>query len=38
MAIHNNISDRMALSRLCFIQISALPTFDGCHWIEAVQF
>lgn len=27
--IHNNFSNRMALRRRCFIQISALSTFDG---------
>ena len=27
--IHNNFSNRMALCRRCFIQISALSTFDG---------
>ena len=26
---HNNFANRMALSRRCFIQISALSTFDG---------
>ena len=29
MVIHNNFSDRMALCRRRFIQISALSTFDG---------
>ena len=29
LVIHNNFSNRMALSRRCFIQISALSTFDG---------
>jgi hypothetical protein len=29
LAIHNNFSDRMALCRRRFIQISALSTFDG---------
>ena len=29
MVIHNNFSNRMALCRRCFIQISALSTFDG---------
>ena len=27
--IHDNCSNRMALRRRCFIQISALSTFDG---------
>ena len=27
--IHDNFSNRMALRRRCFIQISALSTFDG---------
>ena len=26
---HDNFSNRMALRRRCFIQISALSTFDG---------
>ena len=30
---HDNFTNRMALCRRCFIQISALSTFDG--WIEA---
>jgi hypothetical protein len=30
---HNNLTNRMALCRRWFIQISALSTFDG--WIEA---
>ena len=29
LVIHNNFSNRMALRRRCFIQISALSTFDG---------
>ena len=29
LVIHNNFSNRMALCRRCFIQISALSTFDG---------
>ena len=29
LVIHNNFSNRMALSRRWFIQISALSTFDG---------
>ena len=29
LVIHNNLSNRMALCRRCFIQISALSTFDG---------
>ena len=29
MVIHNNCSNRMALRRRWFIQISALSTFDG---------
>ena len=29
LVIHNNSSNRMALCRRCFIQISALSTFDG---------
>ena len=29
MVIHDNFSNRMALCRRCFIQISALSTFDG---------
>ena len=29
LVIHNNLSNRMALRRRCFIQISALSTFDG---------
>ena len=29
MVIHNNLSNRMTLRRRCFIQISALSTFDG---------
>ena len=35
LVIHNNFSNRMALRRRWFIQISALSTFDGrvlaCH-------
>ena len=29
LVIHNNFSNRMTLCRRCFIQISALSTFDG---------
>ena len=29
LVIHNNLSNRMALCWRCFIQISALSTFDG---------
>ena len=29
LVIHNNFSNRMALRRRWFIQISALSTFDG---------
>ena len=29
LVIHDNLSNRMALRRRCFIQISALSTFDG---------
>jgi hypothetical protein len=29
LMIHDNFSNRMALCRRCFIQISALSTFDG---------
>jgi hypothetical protein len=29
LVIHNNFSNRMALSWRCFIQISALSTYDG---------
>jgi hypothetical protein len=29
LVIHNNFSNRTALCRRCFIQISALSTFDG---------
>ena len=29
LVIHNNFSNRMALCWRCFIQISALSTFDG---------
>ena len=29
LVIHNNFSNRMALCRRWFIQISALSTFDG---------
>ena len=29
LVIHSNFSNRMALCRRCFIQISALSTFDG---------
>ena len=29
LVIHNNFSNRTALRRRCFIQISALSTFDG---------
>ena len=29
LVIHDNFSNRMALRRRCFIQISALSTFDG---------
>ena len=29
MVSHNNLANRMALSRRCFIQISALSAFDG---------
>ena len=29
LVIHNNLSNRMALRRRCFIQISALSTVDG---------
>ena len=29
LVIHDNLSNRMALCRRCFIQISALSTFDG---------
>ena len=29
LVIHNNLSNRMALRRRWFIQISALSTFDG---------
>jgi hypothetical protein len=29
LVIHNNFLNRMALRRRCFIQISALSTFDG---------
>jgi hypothetical protein len=29
LVIHDNCSNRMALRRRCFIQISALSTFDG---------
>jgi hypothetical protein len=29
LVIHNNFSNRMASRRRCFIQISALSTFDG---------
>ena len=29
LVIHNNLTDRMALRRRRFIQISALSTFDG---------
>ncbi len=29
LVIHNNFSERMALCRRQFIQISALSTFDG---------
>ena len=29
LVIHDNSSNRMALRRRCFIQISALSTFDG---------
>jgi hypothetical protein len=29
LVIHNNCSNRMALCWRCFIQISALSTFDG---------
>ena len=29
MVNHDNCSNRMALCRRCFIQISALSTFDG---------
>ena len=29
LVTHNNFSNRMALRRRCFIQISALSTFDG---------
>ena len=29
VVIHDNFSNRMALRRRCFIQISALSTFDG---------
>ena len=33
LVIHNNFSDRTALCRRWFIQISALSTFDG--WVLA---
>ena len=33
LVIHNNFSDRTALRRRWFIQISALSTFDG--WVLA---
>ena len=33
LVIHNNLSNRMALRRRWFIQISALSTFDG--WVLA---
>jgi hypothetical protein len=33
LVIHNNLSNRMALRRRWFIQISALSTFDG--WVVA---
>ena len=29
VVIHDNFSNRMAIGRRCFIQISALSTFDG---------
>ena len=29
MVIHDNFANRMTLRRRCFIQISALSTFDG---------
>ena len=29
LVIHDNLSNRMALRRRCFIQISALSTVDG---------
>jgi hypothetical protein len=29
MVSHNNLANRMALCRRCFIQISALSAFDG---------
>ena len=29
LVIHDNLSNRMALRRRCFIQISALSSFDG---------
>ena len=29
LVIHDNFSNRMALSWRCFIQISALSTYDG---------
>ena len=29
LVIHDNFANRMALCRRCFIQISALSTFDG---------
>ncbi len=33
LVIHDNLSNRMALRRRWFIQISALSTFDG--WVRA---
>lgn len=33
LVIHDNLSNRMALRRRWFIQISALSTFDG--WVLA---
>jgi hypothetical protein len=29
LVIHDNLSNRMALRRRCFVQISALSTVDG---------